>query len=158
MQGGQDRGGKEQRKEGAKEEEGPGAHLKGKRVAKEPGKCRQRRCGETSFWDHQPCDPDIPYACTPARAPVPHLPTPNEPANSPLLMNHASHTSLMHEPGAPAHIPTRLLWGMRPRRPLRMTLKAPGSGGPRGNQYPIVTQLIAQRYMACTPSPPAHAS
>ena len=81
------------------------------------------------------CDPDISHAYTPARAPFPRPPTPNEPANSPFLMSHASHTSLMHEPGAPPNETPRAAYlpspqtvssssTVRPRRPPCMTLKA----------------------------------
>ena len=49
MQGEQERGGRGARKEGAKEEEVPGAHPKGKKGPKESGKCTQRQCGEHLF-------------------------------------------------------------------------------------------------------------
>ena len=45
MQGDQERGGREARKEGAKEEEVPGAQPKGKRGSKESDKCRVRNGG-----------------------------------------------------------------------------------------------------------------
>ena len=61
-----------------------------------------------------------------------------------FLMNHASHTSLMHGPGGPAHLPTRLLGPLINHATQTFSThdpQSPASRGPRGNRDPTVTQL-----------------